>query len=139
MRVVHHDLPDLIEVQTAVKLAEWSGVARAYASPNALHEQTVALETWCSRPEGEIALELGADTGIGGTILRFYVVDMAGHVACHVRLAAGGLSSGGRPEQVSRLAIEIATEPGLIERFARELRIVISSLKGEAVLLAVPA
>lgn len=66
--------------------------------------------------------------------MRFYPVDLAGHIVSHIQLASDGTFQGARAEQVSRLAVEFPTEPALVERFARKLRCLIENLKGEAVL-----
>ena len=101
VRVVYEDLPDLIEVEARVVSGEWSGATRAYTGPSSLLEE--------ARPPGpdgapprRIALDAGADTGIGWFHLRWYPVDRAGHLACHIRLATR--SAGGRPEEVWRRA-----------------------------------
>ena len=132
-RIVYEDLPDLVEIETHVWASNWQGVARAYASPQSLHHEAKALEQWCRKPEGEAVLEAGADTGIGWVRLRFYPIDMAGHLVCHVQLATAG-SMGGRPEEVWRMSLEIRTEPGLVERYARQLAGIVDSV-GEEVLL----
>lgn len=138
IRVVYQDLPDVIQLETRVFAYGWSGVARAYTSPDTLREQADGLAKWSHRPDGELTIEAGADTGIGWLLLRFYPVDMARHPVCHVRLATDSPTEG-RPEQVGRLSLEIPTEPGLIERFARELAALAQTLQGEAVLRGVPA
>lgn len=134
MRIVYADLPDLIEIETTVKGPEWSGVARAYTSPNAVLKQIQSLKTWCHNPSGTACLEWGADTGIGWACLRFYSVDAAGHLVCHVRLATNARHAHARDEEVWRLAIEIPTEPGLVERFAADLNYLIREMSSEAVL-----
>src|SRR4051794_18637122 len=106
--VVYEDPPDLIEVEARVVHGEWSGIARAYAGPSSLVEEAGGLLAWSRRPAGEFSLELGADTGIGWVHLRWYAVDLAGHLACHVRLATRAV--GVRPEAVRRLALEIFVE-----------------------------
>ena len=136
MRVVYEDLPDLVEVETVVEVGEWRGIGTAYVSPSRLRDQASGLERWCRNPQGEIAVELGANTGIGWTVLRFYTIDMAGHVICHVQIATGDVPVGGRDEQAWRLAVEMPTEPRLVERFARSLSAV-SSVNDTAALFGV--
>jgi hypothetical protein len=62
--------------------------------------------------------------------MRFYVVDGAGHPVCHVTIA----TRNHRPERVSRLSLEVPTELGLIEQFARQLSSLAATGQGEAVL-----
>jgi hypothetical protein len=130
VRVVYLDLPDLIEVEAQVVSGSWSGTARAYTSPSSLLENARRLLAWTAHPSGEFALESGADTGIGWLHLRWYPVDRAGHLACHVKLATGSI--GGRPEEVWRLTLEMPTETGLVERFARRLVSLAETFSGEA-------
>jgi hypothetical protein len=132
VRPVYEDPPDLIEVEAQVVSGYWSGTARAYASPASLLESARGLLAWTECPSGEFALEAGADTGIGWLCLRWYPVDRAGHLACHVKLATPAV--GRRPEEVWRLTLEMPTETGLVERFARHLVSLAETFNGEAVL-----
>ncbi|MCA9285736.1 MAG: hypothetical protein KDA22_10995 [Phycisphaerales bacterium] len=133
MRVVYDDV-HLIEIETKLAVPEWSAVSRAYTTPSDVFEQVERLRSWCSYRTGEVRIEFGADTRIGWTCLRFYPIDKAGHVVCQLRLASGHVPSDGRDEEVSRVSIEMHTEPGLIQRFIAELRHLAESLEGEAVL-----
>lgn len=135
LRVIYEDLPDLIQVEARVAADGWSGVTRACTSPHSLGEQACGLLNWAERPRGGFALEAGADTGIGWLSLRWYAIDPAGHLACHVRMATNGFSS--RPESMRRLSLELRTEPALIERFARHVVSLTTSLAGDAVLAGV--
>ncbi len=139
VRIVWTDPPDLIELETHVAADGWSGTARAYASPEQLREEAENLLRWCDHRNGAVAIEAGADTGIGGLTLRFCAIDMAGHIVCHIQLTTGDLPNDARPEQIWRLALEIPTEPSQIQRFAHQLVAIVSSLEGEAVLKGVPA
>ena len=139
VRVVRSDPPDLIVLETHVVAAGWSGTGRGYGSPQVLREKAENLIEWCARRDGVFILESGADTGMGGVVLRFCAIDMAGHTVCHIQLAGGDLPSDARPEQVWKLVLEIRTEPSQIERFAHQLAVMVSSLEGEAVLEGVPA
>jgi hypothetical protein len=132
IRVVYQDLPDLIELETFVEARHWRGRGMAYASPVALCDDAAALAAWAREPVNEFKIETGADTGIGWLVLRFYTIDMAGHVSCQVTLATSGFT--GRPEDASRLTLSMPTEPGLIERFARHLEWLCTTFEGEAVL-----
>ncbi len=134
IRVVYEDLPDLIEIETRVAIEDWSGVATAYMSPDALRCRARALMAWCNEASREITIEAGADTGIGWTVLRFYPVDKSGHTVCHIRLATRRAATNARPEETWRLSVEMPTDPGQIERFARRLLSLSETLDEEAVL-----
>ena len=135
LRVVYEDLPDLIEVEARVAAQGWSGTAWAYISPHLLAEEARDLLKWTERLLGEFALEAGADTGIGWLSLRWYTIDRAGHLACHIRIATS--ETGCRPEGVRRLNLEFRTEPALVERFARQLIALAESLDREAILTGI--
>ena len=120
LRVVYEDLPDMIELETRVRAGEWSARSRAYASPAFLGNDAERLIAWARTPQGRFRLEAGADTGIGWLVLDFYSIDRAGHMRCAVTLATGGTSHDARPAETWRFAIELKTEPGLIERFGQE-------------------
>jgi hypothetical protein len=132
IRVVYKDLPDLIELETCVQSRHWRGRATAYTSPTALGNDATSLAAWARQPVNELRIEAGADTGIGWLVLRFYTIDIAGHVMCQVTLAAS--SSNWRTEAAARLTFSMPTEPGLVERFARHLSTLSATLEGEAVL-----
>lgn len=135
LRVVYEDPPDLIQVEARIVAGDWSGITWAYTSPISLGEEARGLLDWTVRLSGEFALEAGADTGIGWLSVRWYAIDRAGHLACHIQIATREESS--RPEGVRRLALEFLTEPGLVERFARQLISVAGSLKGEAIMIGI--
>jgi hypothetical protein len=135
LRVVYEHRPDLIEVEARVAAAGWSGITRAYTGRVSLCEEARGLSAWTARPRDVFALEAGADTGVGWLSLRWYTIDRAGHLACHVQIATTAESS--RPEGVRRLSLEFLTEPALVERFARQLISVAESLTGEAVLAGI--
>ena len=132
--VIYEDAPDLIEIEARVSSYSWNGLARAYAATEMFREQAAALETWCKHLNGEAVIEAGADTGIGWVMLRFSRADMAGHVLCRVTLATGGVTSDHRPEDVWRLALDMPTEIGLVEQFARAMQSAIRT-PGSAALL----
>lgn len=131
IRVVRVDLPDMIDIEGKLSCGDWSGVACAYASPKLLAESASKLATWAEMPAGEAVIEAGEDTGIGWLRLRFYPIGMARHVTCHVQMATSMATV--RPRQ-GRLEMEIATEPGLIIRFAKDLESLSLTQHGEAVL-----
>jgi hypothetical protein len=120
IRVVWEDLPDMVELETRVRAGEWSALSRAYALPDFLAGDAERLIAWARNPHGRFRLDAGADTGIGWLVLEFYTIDSAGHARCAVTLATGGTSREARPAETWRFAIEIKTEPGLIERFGQE-------------------
>jgi hypothetical protein len=119
LRVVYDDLPDMIGLQARVRCGDWTARSRAYASPDFLAADAERLVAWARDPNGVFRLSAGADTGIGWLVLDFYVVDAAGHARCGVTLATAA-PRGARPAETWRVSIEMTTELGLIERFARE-------------------
>jgi hypothetical protein len=132
--LIYEDAPDLLELETRVQSYSWQGMARAYAATELLRQQAVDLAAWCKHLNGEAVIEAGADTGVGWTLLRFYRADSAGHVLCHVTLATGGVVTNHRPEQVWRMSLEIPTEVGLVEQFAKSLQSAIGSVGSTALL-----
>ena len=69
-------------------------------------------------------------------VLQFYTIDHAGHARFAVKLASMTRTDGPRPAETSRSSIELSTELGLIERFARECIALGSDFKREARLAA---
>ena len=118
LRVVYEDLPDLIELAISVRHGGWAAQSKAYASPTAFADEARRLLEWSTSPAGPVEIKAGADTGIGWMVLEFYTIDHARHARCAVTLATGGQAT--RPEATWRFAVEIPTELGLVERFARE-------------------
>ena len=132
LRVVYEELPNLIELGIRVAHGDWSAVSTAYVSPSFLAESGEAILRWAKTPYDPLNIEAGADTGIGWMILEFYTIDRAGHARCAIRLATTTRTNGPRPAETSRFAIELPTELGLIERFARECIALGSDFKREA-------
>jgi hypothetical protein len=138
LRVSYVDLPDLIELGIRVVHGEWSAASTAYTSPSFLVDTGNKLLRWVKAPDQLLRFEAGANTGIGWMVLEFYTIDRAGHARCAITLATNTRSNEPRPAETSRFAIEIATELGLIERFARECITLGSDYKRDARLTGLP-
>lgn len=136
LRVVYEDLPDLIELGIKVRYGGWSADSKAYTAPTDFADGARRLAEWASAPDGSLTIECGADTGIGWLVLRFYTVDLAGHICCALTLATGEQNA--RPESTWRFGIEIPTEAGLVKRFARECLALSTDFSREARLVGVP-
>ena len=136
LRIVYEDLPDLIQIEARVVHGDWRGTVRAYASPDGLREDARHIGSWSRNPNKDCVLEAGEDNGIGWLQLRFYSVDLAGHLCCHVQLSESRPAHC-RTQEIWRLSIEMCTEPGLIERFASELCAIIPTVGKEAILVGV--
>jgi hypothetical protein len=130
-RIVYED-DDLVEVETRLAIGDWRAKATAYASSASTQEQAKALLQWVEQTDSPFTLEIGENAGHGWCCLRFYKTDKSGHLACHVQLAT--MQAGRRPEEIRRLAIELPTESGLVQRFARELEAMAHDRRGGAVL-----
>jgi hypothetical protein len=137
LRVVYEDLPDLIELGVSVRCGEWSAFSKAYTGPTMLADEARRLLAWISSPVDPISIEAGEDTGIGWMVLKFYTLDRAGHMCCAVTLATGNEPSA-RPESIWRFAIEMPTELGLVERFARECIALSTDFSRDAKLQGLP-
>jgi hypothetical protein len=124
----------LIELEAVVAGGHWCGRARAYTVPQDIEAFAIALERFADAVDAVAEFVAGADTGIGLIALRFYRIDRAGHIACHVRLATGGLPARCRPEEVFRLSIEVWTETWAVVRFAQQLSEMGRTRAGQAVL-----
>ncbi len=120
LRVVYEELPHMIEVETRVRTGEWSACSRAYCRPNFLIEDATQLVAWSHNPQGHFRFEAGSDTGVGWLVLEFYTVDRAGHTRCAVTLSQAYTLGTDNTKKDWRFAVELKTEPVLIERFGRE-------------------
>jgi hypothetical protein len=138
LRVIYEDLPDLIELGVRIIHDEWSAAATAYTSPSFFIENGNKLLSWVSAPDQPLRIEAGADTGIGWMVLEFYTINRAGHTRCAVTLATSTRTNEPRPAETSRFAIELPTELGLVERFARECIALGGDFKREARLIGLP-
>jgi hypothetical protein len=134
LRVGYTD-SDLIELEATVSNSAWSGFATAYTTQDQLKSAADRLEDWVSRPHNDSVVEAGTEAG-GWIRLRFYEIDRAGHLVCHIQIAANSHTDG-RPEEVWRLSLEMRTECWLIIRFAQQLRAKSETLVGEAMLAGV--
>jgi hypothetical protein len=133
-RVTYEDL-DLIEISVRVRHGEWSAVSTAYASPSFFTENGNALLRWVEAPYEPLRIEAGADTGIGWMVLQFYTINLSRHVRCAITLATQTETRDVRPAETSRFSIELPTELGLVERFARECIALSGNHKREARLI----
>lgn len=131
IRVVWDD-SELIELETVATIREFSGVATAYTSPNAVKDAGNELVKWSRDPTGECRIEFGNDNGTGWIVLRFYTIGLAERAYCQVTIATRGTLD--RPETVARMSNEMETEPGLIERFAKHLEALSDYTTEEAIL-----
>jgi hypothetical protein len=132
-RVIYEDV-HLIEISVRVRHGEWSAVSTAYTDLSFLTENGNALLRWVEAPDQPLRIEAGADTGIGWMVLQFYTINLARHVRCAVTLATS-TERNSRPAETSRFSIELPTELGLVERFARECIALGGNLKREARLI----
>jgi hypothetical protein len=124
---------DLIQLQTRVIASGWSGIAKAYAVAEDILAFADSLEQFTRTLKSPASFVAGEENGIGFLSLRFYRYDRSGHIACHVRLASDSVT-GGRPEEVFKLAIEVKTEAAAIDPFVRGLMKLAYERRGEAVL-----
>src|SRR5205085_5496567 len=81
----------LLQIVAAVRAGCWQGRARAYIVPQDIMVAVAAVRRFADGAVGEAEFVAGVDTGIGLFALRFYRIDGAGHIACHVLLASGGV------------------------------------------------
>jgi hypothetical protein len=136
IEVVYFD-EHLIELAAMIGAGHWRGRATAYTVQDAIAEFANALLLFAGGGPPAV-FEAGAETGIGLIGLRFYRIDRAGHIACHARLALGGVPTEHRPEQVSRLAVEFGMELSAVEKFARQLAEIAHTQAGRASLAIEP-
>jgi hypothetical protein len=132
-RVIYED-EHLLEISVRVRHGEWSAVSTAYTSLSFFTENGNALLRWVEAPDEPLRIKAGADTGIGWMVLQFYTINLARHVRCAVTLATQTMGDL-RPAETSRFSIELPTELGLVERFARECIALGGNLKREARLI----
>lgn len=135
VRIVYEDFPHFSYIEARIVAGDWSGITWVDHDPGSLAEEASDLLAWTARSSEGFGFEIGSESGGGWLSLRFYTVNRAGHLACHVRLATKAESN--RPEGVRRLTLEFPTEPALVERFARQLAAVAETLTGEAVLAGI--
>jgi hypothetical protein len=128
----------LIELEAIVRGSHWRGRASAYTVPEDIATFAAVLERFAAGAVGGAEFTAGADNGAGLIAFRFYRIDRAGHIACHVRLASGRLSTGHRPEQVSQLAVEVGAEAEGVGRFSRQLGELTRARSGRASLAVEP-
>ena len=123
----------LMQLEAVAGVGCWRGSSRAYTVPKDISTFAKALHHFVNGgpPAGFVA---GEDNGIGLIQLRFYHIDRAKHIACHIRLATGGLNTDHRVEEVSQLAIEVRAEAWAVDQFAGQLKILAHECTGRAVL-----
>jgi hypothetical protein len=128
----------LVQLEAIVGAGDWSGRALAYTVPHDIGEFAAALDRFAAGNGRAAEFVAGAENGIGLIALRFYRIDRAGHIACHVRLASGEVPTYHRPEQVFHLAVEVGAEAWAVGAFARELEELAEEQAGRASLKIEP-
>jgi hypothetical protein len=136
LRIIYKD-PHLVELGIHVVHGDWSAVSTAYVSHSFLTESGDEILRWVESRDEPLRIEAGADTGVGWMVLQFYTINKAGHTRCAITLATHTRTDGPRPAETSRFAIELSTELGLIELFAKQCNELGSNFKGEARLTGV--
>jgi len=137
-RVTYEDV-HLLEISVRVLHGEWSALSTAYTDLSFFTEKGNALLQWVEAPDKPLRIEAGADTGIGWMVLEFYTITLSRHVRCAITLATQTDTTGDlRPAETWRFSIELPTELGLVERFARECIALSGNLKREARLICLP-
>jgi hypothetical protein len=129
---------DMMEISVRVLHGEWSAASTAYTDLSFFTENGNELLRWVEAPDEPLRIEAGADTGIGWMVLQFYTITLSRHVRCAVTLATQTETRDVRPAETSRFSIELPTELGLVERFARECIALSGNLKREARLICLP-
>lgn len=126
----------MLELEALVVADHWGGKARAYTVPQDITRFASDLDGFYNGA-ATAQFVAGADDGGGLIALRLYRIDMAGHVACHIRMRSGKLSTGHRPEEAFRLELEVRTEAWQVGRFARHLAELGRTQAGRAELMLV--
>jgi hypothetical protein len=132
LRIVYRDPPDLIELEASVKTGRWRGVVIAYVLPISLRTNAVDLAAWSRDPRCNFEINAGIPNASGMLALSFVPRDQAGHLEFGISLVTSPL---GRCDSDRwRLSLSIRTEPGLVERFAKQLISLCDGAIDEAIL-----
>jgi hypothetical protein len=110
---------ELLAIEVSFERGGFSGRASAYTVRADLEAFARDLARFSGELRAGCAFEAGLEGGdspLGFVALRFYGLDALGHVACHLRLKTEA-AQGHRPEELTRVAIELRTEPGLLDGF----------------------
>jgi hypothetical protein len=132
VRIIFRDPPDLFELEADVRTGRWRGVATAYVSPISLRTNAVELVAWSRDLQCDFKIDAGIPNASGMLALSFVPHDQAGHLECGISLVTSPL--GRRDSDRWRLSLSIRTEPGLVERFAKQLISLCDGAVDEAVL-----
>ncbi len=120
----------MIEVECTVRAGTWAAESRAYTQRPQLAEFAKTLKMFAKQFDGSASFEAGGE-GIGSLKLRFYPNNNSRHLACFVELGTS-VPTDHRPEEISRLSLEVHTEAGFVDAFAEELEDVAAGSNKEA-------
>jgi hypothetical protein len=126
----------LIQLEARVDAGNWRGRAQAYTVPEEVATFAKALQEFAEAAVVSAEFSAGDDNGIGLIGMRFYRIDRSGHVALYIRLATGHMPP--RPEQVSRLWMEVRAETWGVSQFAKQLAELARAQSGRASLVIEP-
>ena len=132
LRIVYRDPPDLIELEASLRTGRWRGVVTAYVLPISLRTNAVDLVAWSRDPQRHFEIDAGIPNASGMLALSFVPRDQSGHLECGISMDTSPL--GRRDPDRWRLSLSIRTEPGLVERFAKQLISLCDGAVDEAVL-----
>jgi len=132
LRIVYRDPPDLIELEAGVKTGRWRGVVTAYVLPISLRTNAIDLVLWSRDPQRDFEIDAGIPNASGMLSLSFVPRDQSGHLECGISMDSSPL--GHSDPDRWRLSLSIRTEPGLVERFAKQLISLCDGAVDEAVL-----
>ena len=136
LRLTYED-EHLVQLEARLAAGDWTGMSAAYTTLEDLVGAADRLQTFARHLDGEASIVAGADNGTGMITVRFHTLDRARHLACAIALAAPTASN--RPEDSTRLQIDLTTEPAALDRFIGELRDLAGRKKNEASLELVAA
>lgn len=121
--------PHMDEVEVQVRHDGWSAHSRHYTSLSELGNHGAKLRKWCESVDGSLTVPIAGEIINSEASLQFFITDGSGHISCRVALNPNPFGLGER-----RIALDVPTETGLVDRFAAELQALAIKREGYATL-----
>jgi len=118
LQVIWND-DDMFELQVIATNGRYSGTTEVYDFSESLANFAECLVAF---PNDKKILihEAGQQDGYGYFRMKFYCIDYSGHVGVEVSIEEN-VSNQQRPEEKSKLSMEIIVQPSAIDNFQKEL------------------
>jgi hypothetical protein len=124
---------DMVMLQAEVATAGFRGRTEAYSTYPSLERWVDSLRTFSRALDSKVRFDAGQPDGMSHIGVALSRLDWSGHCACRVSLLWNRATEySDTPHDT--LDVRLVVEPGALDRFVRELELLLAQHEGEATL-----